>query len=999
MLFAENSGTADILYTVGIAADSTKIKGDAEVIITQAGYSTITVPVFATVDFENIAVGNYNGGSNWTTAQAAMQPIVAENPVKAGNTSDKALKMSASGTGERWAQLNFSNTASTGNTVTGFGIAFDWCPGSHNRDNGYLGILDSAGNQFIAFYARNSGADRLMYRTGNFLGSGVVSNETLAGRAGTEVAVTAADMNKWYHIVIYINIAAETIDLSIASLTDDTVSYAISGIPFDPNADYHPAIASMRFYAHRPSGSTIDWVTYIDNLEMLREEINIPPGPPPPVNDLDYSIADRWVHFAWSPVARVTGYKLFYAKADEQYPAQPCAVQATVTVVLSGFSGGAEYKAKVIAYNENGDAKSGNEVRFTMPQIFDYEDDSVPYAYPARRMEKLDRGLVAIPVAKNAYAPGGVFLSWRYLGTDPKNIGFNIYRGAVKVNSAPITAAACYIDTAGSASSVYSLSTVINGIETDTGKTASASKYKTFVDNADWHAGYQSIALQIPPGGTTPAGDPYTYSANDASVGDVDGDGEYEIIVKWDPGNSQDNANSGYTGNTIFDCYKLDGTRLWRIDLGINIRAGAHYSPFLVYDFDGDGKAEFIVRTADGAKDGNGKIIGSASADHRNSGGHVMGANEYLTAFNGLTGAEIDTVPYDPPYSAVNWGDTYGNRGFRFLACVAYLDGVNPSAVMCRGYYAATALVAYRLVGGRLVKGNHFYSWESGNPSLYEGRGNHSITVADVDNDGRDEIIYGSMTFDSNLNPMYVTRHSSGYYGHGDAQITGVLMPWREGLQTFGVHEAPPYGLTIHDSRTGEILMSIPASGDTGRGLAVDLTLEKEGAEFWSSATGIYAMSDWSELKPFPQFGGSNRASYNFAIWFDGDVARELLDSYSNSTPTASIFKYRLNGENMSNVQFSGFLMNNGTKGTPMLQADIYGDWREEVLVRSASSSEMRIFSTTALTDVRLYTLMHNPQYRLSVAWQNVGYNQPPNVSYYLGGGMKIPRQPNITTE
>jgi len=252
------------------------------------------------------------------------------------------------------------------------------------------------------------------------------------------------------------------------------------------------------------------------------------------------------------------------------------------------------------------------------------------------------------------------------------------------------------------------------------------------------------------------------------------------------------------------------------------------------------------------------------------------------------------------------------------------------------------------------------------------------------------------MVFDSDLKPMYSTG-----LGHGDAQHTGRFIPSRPGLQTFSVHEntTVEYGWELRDSRTGEILWGGKnGAQDVGRGIAANIDKRYPGWQFWSSGIDEVYDAGGNVIGPRPVFSGSNVSSINFSIWWDGDVLRELLDGYSSTTRTPAILKFIPGQARMNNTQLTGTLMNNGTKNNPMLTADLFGDWREELVVRESDSSAMRIYTTTDKTDIRLYTLMHNPQYRLSVAWQNVAYNQPPNVSYYLALGMKIPRQPHIFT-
>ncbi|WP_251551459.1 rhamnogalacturonan lyase [Neobacillus muris] len=596
-----------------------------------------------------------------------------------------------------------------------------------------------------------------------------------------------------------------------------------------------------------------------------------------------------------------------------------------------------------------------------------------------RQMEKLNRGLIAVKVEK------GVYTGWRLLGTDPDEISFNLYRGGKMVNPEPITSSTNFLDKEGNKDSSYYIRPVINGVEQPPTEEVKV-----------WEENFLPIPLNKPAGGLSPDGVNYTYSANDASVGDVDGDGEYEIILKWDPSNSHDNAHKGYTGNVYLDAYKLNGTQLWRIDLGKNIRAGAHYTQFMVYDLDGDGKAEIACKTADGTIDGTGKVIGDADADYRNKDGFILEGPEYFTIFDGETGKELVTTDYDPPRgNSSDWGDDEGNRVDRFLACIAYLDGERPSVVMCRGYYTRAVLAAYNWRNGELTKVWKFDSLEPGNEG-YSGQGNHSVSVADVDNDGKDEIIYGSCVIDHNGKGLYTTG-----LGHGDAMHVGNLIPTRPGLEVFQVHEVPSEnGTEIHDAATGEILWGIPSYEDVGRGLAADIDPRYEGVEVWSSThwktggEGLYNSTTGEKISDqTPQ-------SFNFAIWWDGDQLRELLDhDYDMETGigVGKIDKWDYeNGQLINLLTAEGTRSNNGTKGNPCLQADILGDWREEVVWRSDDSTSLRIYTTTDVTEHPIYTLMHDPVYRLGIAWQNVAYNQPPHTSYFLGHGMEKPPVPQI---
>ena len=578
-----------------------------------------------------------------------------------------------------------------------------------------------------------------------------------------------------------------------------------------------------------------------------------------------------------------------------------------------------------------------------------------------RQMEYLDRGLVA------AKADDGVFISWRLFGTDPQNIAFNIYRDGTKINSTPITSSTNYLDRYGSGNSRYYICPVINGQEMEKSKTINV-----------WNENYLEIPLNRPSGGSV-GGSSYTYSPNDISVGDLDGDGEYELVLKWEPSNAKDNSQAGYTGNVIIDAYKLDGTQLWRIDLGRNIRAGAHYTQFLVYDFDGDGRAEIVMKTGDGTRDGIGNVIGNPNADYRNGEGFILDGPEYLTVFDGLTGRALETINYIPQRGRVtDWGDNYGNRVDRFLATVAYLDGERPSIVMCRGYYTRTVLTAFNWRGGKL---SHVWTFDSDTPGNggYVGQGNHSLSVGDVTGNGCDDIIYGAMAVGHDGRGLYTTG-----WGHGDAGHLSDLIPDRPGLEYYQIHENPPkYAATVRDAATGQLLFSM-GTGDTGRGLAANIDPRHKGYQFWSSTSGgIYNASG-------QRITTSRPSSTNFAIWWDGDLLRELLDSNR-------IDKWDWNNDRTYNIfTATGCASNNGTKSTPGLSADILGDWREEVIFRTEDNNALRIYTTTHLTDKKIYTLMHDPIYRLSVAWQNVAYNQPPHPGFYLGHGMDAPPVPEI---
>jgi rhamnogalacturonan endolyase len=593
------------------------------------------------------------------------------------------------------------------------------------------------------------------------------------------------------------------------------------------------------------------------------------------------------------------------------------------------------------------------------------------------------------------------------LGTDPFNVAFNLYRStgggpAVKLNGKPLRDSTNFVDSSVdlTQANTYFVRPVVNGIE------GPESAPFTLPANAPVRQ-YLSVPLQVPAGGTSPGIGPsptpvpYTYSANDASVGDLDGDGEYEIVLKWDPSNSKDNSQSGFTGNVYLDAYKLDGTRLWRIDLGRNIRAGAHYTQFIVYDLDGDGRAEVACKTADGTVDGTGAVIGDPNADYRNSSGYILSGPEYLTVFDGQTGAALATTGYVPARGNVgDWGDTYGNRVDRFLAGVAYLDGQHPSLIMCRGYYTRTVIVAWDWQNGQLTQRWRFDTRTDANPGApapgFEGMGNHQLSVADVDGDGKDEILYGAIAIDDNGQGLYSTG-----LGHGDAYHVSDMDPDRPGLEIYGPHESPalygPYGSEMHDARTGAIIWGAPGNGaDVGRGVAMDIDPRYLGYEAWAirpvqNVSGVLYNVLYS-CKGQQITTISRSVPLNFGVWWDADPLRELLDG-----TTISKWDWTTGALNTL-LSPPAVASNNGSKATPCLSGDILGDWREEVIWRTADNTELRIYTTTIPATTRLYTLMHNRQYREAIAWQNVGYNQPPHPSFYLGAGMVQQPPPNITT-
>ncbi|WP_242695943.1 rhamnogalacturonan lyase [Desertivirga brevis] len=595
-----------------------------------------------------------------------------------------------------------------------------------------------------------------------------------------------------------------------------------------------------------------------------------------------------------------------------------------------------------------------------------------------RVMENLDRGIVAV-----RYKTDSVFVSWRLLGTEPEDLPFNIYRktgnkAPLKLNSKPLTGATHFVDTKADLTEAtsYSVRAIVNGKET------AEDKSFQLPANAQVRQ-YLSIALNTPEG----------YRPHDMSAGDLDGDGEYELIVHQ-TGKGFDNSFNGITDKPVLQAYKLSGKLMWTINLGRNIREGEHYLQFIVIDMDGDGKAEVAMKTADGTIDGKGKVIGDSTRDYRSKEprtlGKVLEGPEFFTVFNGETGAALATTDYIPSrYPTDGWGgpggnggnDNTGNRVDRFLACAAYLDGQLPSVVMCRGYYGRTVLAAWDYRNGKLSSRWVFDTKDGKNP--FSGQGNHNLTVADVDEDGKDEIVYGAMVVDDNGKGLFSTG-----FRHGDALHVSDLDLSKPGLEVFGPHEIEDHskgdsgfvagagpGVAVYSARTGEVYFKGSMDTDVGAGVAENIDASNPGAEmWWSNSGGLHNMKG-------EKIGETPTGSW--LIWWDGDFTRELVGRGSIHKYKAGTIFTASNGER-----------GNG-RGVPNLSADLFGDWREE-MVLAAGNNELRIFTTTIPTSHRLFTLMHDPQYRLSIAWQNVSYNQPPHLSFYLGEDMKKVPKPNI---
>ena len=572
-------------------------------------------------------------------------------------------------------------------------------------------------------------------------------------------------------------------------------------------------------------------------------------------------------------------------------------------------------------------------------------------------VEYLDRGISAVSTGS------GMLVNWRYLASDSDNAVFKLYRDNTLIYTSNAGDATCYLDASGSGSSKYRVDLVEGGVvkSSETCKLTSANAYF-------------DVKLSRPSS---------IYTPNDCSVGDVDGDGQYELFVKWDPNTSKDNSQKGVTDPCIIDCYRLDGTKLWRINIGTNIRSGAHYTQFFVADFDLDGKAEMTCKTADGTVDGQGNVIGDASANYRDSSGLIYSGPEYYTLFDGETGKALHTIDYEPGRGdPTKWGkssDKY-NRVERYWGAVAYLDGVTPSVVTGRGYYGRMTATAYTVKDDKLVK---LWAFDTGtsSSSLGYGDGNHNSMPADVDGDGKQEIITGSTCIDDNGKIKWCTNQ-----GHGDAMHVGDLLPDNPGIEVYICHEDKPYGVTLIDGDTGAKLFHIDADGDTGRCCADNVWTGNDGAEFWFNTTTVNGSGATLSCR---------RPAINFLSYWDGDLEREILDGYTDSP--ATITDMGADGILKTILTTDGYYTCNTTKGTPCLSADIFGDWREELIVRAADGNSVRIYATTYDTDYRIQTLMHDPQYRNQVASQQVAYNQPPHPSFYLGTEKGVPARPQAT--
>ena len=639
--------------------------------------------------------------------------------------------------------------------------------------------------------------------------------------------------------------------------------------------------------------------------------------------------------------------------------------------------------------------------------------------------EKLNRAPVAVKTSQ------GILVSWRYLGADG-DATFSVYRNGslIKESIADVTN---YLDADGQPGDTYKVVSSKGG----------EAECKA------WDNMFTKISIPRPAARKSITGNlTGRYRPDDISVGDVDGDGDYELIVKWFPDNQRDSGKDGIASATYIDCYEMDGTQKWRIDVGDGVRSGNHTTQFLVYDFDGDGKAEVIFKTAPDSKDGKGNYVTQAgdatikaiapTTVSVNSKGRVTAGAEFLTVFNGETGAAMHTIFYSPGRSMVDfpnsdtsysssWGDSSYNRGERYNAAVAYLDGLDklPTAIMERGYYTACYIWAVDWDGTNLKtrwlhKGTAKDKWslvdaagtelanETTDPVTSQGKssygqGVHSISVGDVNGDGYDDICIGAATIGHDGRLMCATG-----FGHGDAIHLADLVPDRPGLEVMMPHEEKSsfgnYGYDVHDATTGEILASATGAADNGRGMACDFIPSNRGSEFWSSfPTAIDEKGNVTkkDQRTFDCATGNEvyekMADTNFRIYWTGDPFDQTFDGRFDSGSNQSAPRIRSwNTSSKSILTFQEFAdygkpqTCNTTKATPCLQADLFGDWREEIIMTnyesdwSAATCDLLIYSTPEPTAYKVPCLMEDHMYRMGIAWQNASYNQPPHLGYSL---------------
>lgn len=607
-----------------------------------------------------------------------------------------------------------------------------------------------------------------------------------------------------------------------------------------------------------------------------------------------------------------------------------------------------------------------------------------------RVMDKLGRGVVAVK------ADNGNLVTWRVLGEDADNVKFNLYRDGSKINSEPLNVSN-FQDASGTTSSTYVVKTVVDGVEKETSK-------------AGINFGKDYLEIKVAPVPSNADGSDISshYEPNDATVADLDGDGEMEILIKLR--NNTFHGNGYPTNSTDFDIiqvYKLDGKLMWWIDCGRNmVDFQSNEINIAAYDWDLDGKAECVMRAADGTTihmaDGTKYVVGDPNV---NTLGDVQGSGmaekfthsgaEYLLYLNGETGKPYVDMAYplarlEPGENdlASAWGDGYGHRSSKHFFGAPYLDGRKPSIFLARGIYTRHKMVAYD-VDPSTHKLVERWRWINNTPgSPWYGQGYHNYSVADVDWDGRDEIVFGSMVIDDNGRGLSTTG-----LGHGDSHHVGDLNPYIYGQEIVACNEDRPNN-NYRDATTSKIYYRTVANSDDGRAIAGNFSNDYPGAQFVTSHDSETLISCVTNAH-ISGANGTNNVAQNFRIYWDGDLLDETFNGSAVRNSNGVIYKYRQGAIKT----FTGTLTNNDTKATPCFQGDILGDWREEIILRSDDNKSFRIYSTNIPTEHRIYTLLHDPQYRNAMVWQMNGYNQTPHPSFFLGeleGITMAPPSPTI---
>jgi rhamnogalacturonan endolyase len=575
--------------------------------------------------------------------------------------------------------------------------------------------------------------------------------------------------------------------------------------------------------------------------------------------------------------------------------------------------------------------------------------------------ERLNRGVVALPGSQAAGGgaaerseAGTVYLSWRLLKTDPQDTAFNVYRSVdggdiAKLNTQPITATTDFIDDkpAQGPRVAYWVRPVLDGKELEPANVSGRVLLRT--DPAPNESYYTSIKFQG------------EYTPQRIAVADLNGDGAYDFVIKQ-PSQGIDPAGRPNTAGLTYklEAYLNDGAFLWRKDLGPGIEPGIWYSPFIVYDFDGDGKAEVAVKTG--------------PEDAREPDGRIRKGPEWCSILDGMTGQEVtraDWPPRDPRY-----GDY--NRTNRNQMGIAYLDGKTPCLLVARGTYKLMVLDAYQYHNRRLEQ---LWHWEGDDETpIIRSQGAHGMHSADVDDDGRDEIVLGSVVLDDNGTALW----SIGL-GHPDKCFVTDVDPTRPGMEIFyGIepwHENG-MGVCLVDAKTGRLLWSIgQRTSHVGDAMVADIDPAYPGLECFATedpkggSRDRYLFSaDGKRLGPAENVPGCR----NWIFW-DADLLRE---TFGGGGPPGSGFG---RGRSVSIVKYKGPTLTSGIEGSIIMMADILGDWREELI--TVLPGELRIYTTTIPATDRRVCLMQDPVYRAEVAHRSMGYEQSPVTGYYLGIG------------